>query len=385
MSLATNQAFTVARVDAWAYRFPIDQPVKTSFGVMFDRPAVFLRMEDTDGCYGFGEVFANWPVAAAEHRVNLLNQDFPDLLLGQRFDSPTALFDTLTRQTHTRVIQSGEWGPFRQVIAGLDTAAWDLVARRHGLPLNKILQETATDRVPVYASGIHIGNASTDINQCREAGFRRFKVKVGFDIELDARSLNDIARDLHKDEDLFADANQAWTADEAISFVGKIKEENLQWLEEPLAADAPEYAWSQLLSNTRVPLAAGENIAGHRAFLDVIHGHVLSVIQPDVAKWGGVSGCFEIGCAAVAVGKRYCPHFLGGGIGLLASAHLLAAVGGDGVLEVDVNPNPLRHCFEAAKIQVNNGQWKLSDSPGLGVEQLPREIASWLTMESVRC
>ena len=41
-------------------------------------------------------------------------------------------------------------------------------------------------------------------------------------------------------------------------------------------------------------------------------------------------------------GKTFCPHYLGGGIGLLASAHLLAAVGGDGWVEVDANDNPLR-------------------------------------------
>ena len=49
--------------------------------------------------------------------------------------------------------------------------------------------------------------------------------------------------------------------------------------------------------------------------------------------------------AVVAKKKSYCPHFLGGGIGLLASAHALAAVGGDGMLEVDCNPNPLRNVF----------------------------------------
>ena len=44
-------------------------------------------------------------------------------------------------------------------------------------------------------------------------------------------------------------------------------------------------------------------------------------------------------------GKTFCPHYLGGGIGLLASAHLLAGVGGDGLLEVDANDNPLRDRF----------------------------------------
>ena len=68
----------------------------------------------------------------------------------------------------------------------------------------------------------------------------------------------------------------------------------------------------------------------------------MAVVQPDVAKWGGISGCLPVARRVVAARRRYCPHYLGGGIGLLASAHLLAAVGGDGLLEVDCNPNPLR-------------------------------------------
>jgi hypothetical protein len=48
---------------------------------------------------------------------------------------------------------------------------------------------------------------------------------------------------------------------------------------------------------------------------------------------------------ALGAGRRYFPHFLGAGIGLAASAELLAAVGGDGLLEIDVNDNPLRSLF----------------------------------------
>jgi hypothetical protein len=47
----------------------------------------------------------------------------------------------------------------------------------------------------------------------------------------------------------------------------------------------------------------------------------------------------------VRSGKTFCPHYLGGGIGLLASAHLLAGVVGDGLLKVDSNDNPLRERF----------------------------------------
>ena len=117
-----------------------------------------------------------------------------------------------------------------------------------------------------------------------------------------------------------------------------------------------------------VPLAAGENIASRAGFVQALGDDVLRVVQPDIAKWGGLSVCSEIARDILDSGKVFCPHFLGGGIGLLASAHLLAGVGGDGLLEVDCNDNPLRDLFCGPVNTICDGKVKLSDAPGLGIE-----------------
>jgi len=67
-------------------------------------------------------------------------------------------------------------------------------------------------------------------------------------------------------------------------------------------------------------------------------------------------------------GKIFCPHYLGGGIGLLASAHLLAGIGGSGLLEVDSNDNPLRDRFCGPVASVKDGTVTLGDDAGLGIE-----------------
>ncbi len=120
--------------------------------------------------------------------------------------------------------------------------------------------------------------------------------------------------------------------------------------------------------NIDVPLAAGENIASRAGFQKALGDNVLRVVQPDIAKWGGLSICHEIARDILRSGKTFCPHYLGGGIGLLASAHLLAGVGGNGLLEVDANDNPLRDLFCGAVNNVRNGMVTLSDDPGLGIE-----------------
>lgn len=80
-------------------------------------------------------------------------------------------------------------------------------------------------------------------------------------------------------------------------------------------------------------------------------------------------------------GRIYCPHFLGGGIGLAASAEILAAVGGPGLLEVDVNPNPLRSAFAPMGIDHVSGMWHLSSGPGHGAVSIPVELDPFVSHE----
>ncbi len=119
---------------------------------------------------------------------------------------------------------------------------------------------------------------------------------------------------------------------------------------------------------SRVPLAGGENVAGFAAFHALITARSHQVVQPDLLKWGGVTGCFAVARAAVANGLTYCPHWLGSGLGLLAAAQVLAAAGGPGMLEHDVMENPLREILAQPFPQTHDGLLLLPEGPGLGAE-----------------
>lgn len=374
-----DSAFTIKRIDAWACRAPITSgSVATSFGIMRDRPAVFVRIEDDQGCFGWGEIFANWPAAGAEHRVNLLMDDIADLAIGQPWQAPEEMFWSLDAKTQVRAIQCGEQGPFAHAIAGLDIAAWDLVSRRAGLPLAKAINANAHQHVPIYASGIQIGTAQAEIEKAREAGFEAFKVKVGFDAD-DANRLMELSETINATERLFADANQAWTLAEAKAFLQSTRSVSLGWVEEPLRVDDTPQNWAELAALC-VPLAGGENMAGKREFADALASGSYSFLQPDVAKWGGITGCYEVARDIAQAGRIYCPHFLGGGIGLAASAHLLAAVGGSGLLEVDFNPNILRTGFSNVPESIHNGTWAIGSEPGIGITKLPDAVLTTVSL-----
>jgi L-alanine-DL-glutamate epimerase-like enolase superfamily enzyme len=346
---------------------------------MRDRPAVFVRLEDDQGCFGWGEIFANWPAAGAEHRARLVLEDLSQLLLGQNARQPEILFRELTQKTEIRALQCGEFGPFAQAIAGIDGALWDLCARAAGKPLRVFLNDSAPDTILAYASGIDCRKAGPVIEAARQEGHVAFKLKVGFDTH-DAAHVATHAAGLRSGETLYLDSNQAWSVDQTCRFLRDVDGIPIGWLEEPIRADAPEENWLELHQRSQTSLAGGENIVGLDAFRSAIETRIFDFIQPDVAKWGGISGCYQVACMTVASGLTYCPHFLGGGIGLLASANLLAAAGGTGSLEVDVNANPLRDTFSIPAIK--GGQMVLDKSPGLGIEFLPEAIERYKTFHS---
>ena len=80
-----------------------------------------------------------------------------------------------------------------------------------------------------------------------------------------------------------------------------------------------------------------------------------SVLQPDMTKWGGVTGNLPIARAAVACGKSFCLHVFGGGVALLASLHLLATAGGNGLVGFDCHPNAGRELIVGDLLPVRAG------------------------------
>jgi L-alanine-DL-glutamate epimerase-like enolase superfamily enzyme len=370
--------FTIRSIQAFCYRYPLSTPVVTSFGSMRDRPAVFVRVEDGDGESGGGEVWCNFPSVGAEHRTRLINEMLAPMLVGRAVTHPSEVFEHLDAATSVLALQSGEPGPFAQTIAGIDVALWDLFAKRAKAPLWRMLGGTSS-RMRVYASGINPTGSVAQAEAAMRRGHRAFKLKIGFDSDNDRANLHDL-RQLAGAGFLAADVNQGWGIEAALQLAPPLEQFNLAWLEEPLRADRPWSEWRRLQQRLTIPLAGGENIAGRENFAAALKEGVLTVVQPDAAKWGGITGCLAVARDVLASKRQYCPHTLGGGIGLLASAHLLAASGGGGLLEVDSNHNPLREDFCGAAADIRNGEIELPETPGLGIEPDLAAIEKYRTM-----
>lgn len=297
----------IERIECLVFRAPVATPVRTSFGTMHDRPAVLVRVVDTDGADGWGEIWCNFPSVGAEHRARLLRDVVGPVAMAEAFADPAALYARLTRHFAVLAIQTGEYGPLAQVIAGLDIAAWDLAARKAGVPLHVHLGAHKLGAVAAYASGLNPDQPEKLAAMKRAQGYLAFKLKVGFGEKRDLSNLSRLRLELGDDVRLMVDANQGWDSANAIRMAGLMEPHRLDWLEEPIRADRNVAEWQALAAASPVPLAAGENMR-EGAFDKAMKAGFLGVLQPDLGKWGGFSRCVGIGREALSRGIRFCPH-----------------------------------------------------------------------------
>ena len=197
MQTPSTDSVAPTRIELFHYKAAIRQPIVTSFGSIPARNALLIRVEDRDGAFGWGEVWANFPPSGAESKLRLLETVIWPTWPGRSWPSPAAAWIDLTQRMRRNAIQSGEPGPFASCIAGIEVALSDLAARKAGLPLWKALgRSTKPEPVMAYASNLNPDGAPEYVAMCRERGYRAFKLKVAFELTGDLDNVRRICADL---------------------------------------------------------------------------------------------------------------------------------------------------------------------------------------------
>jgi D-galactarolactone cycloisomerase len=356
----------IRALEAIALEAPLPKSVDTPITAIRTVVALLVAVQDDDGVEGWGEVWCNFPRFGFRHRARLLREVFAPALVNRTFPSPAAAWAHMTAMSNVLRLQSGESGPVAAVIAGIDIALHDIVARRAMQPLWRMLGGTS-GRVRVYASLGRSDDCRPAVERALARGFRAFKLRSSGTIADHVAVVRPIRALVGPSCELMLDLNSSWEASAALATIGELAPDALAWLEEPLPVDAPADTWRRLAEAAPMPLAGGENMVTPQMFDAALANRALAVLQPDVTKWGGLSGGLPLARRIVADGRRYCPHMFTGAPGVLASAALLAAsTSADGTLEYGVNHNPVRDCL--LDHAPEDGVLDLGERPGIGIE-----------------
>jgi L-alanine-DL-glutamate epimerase-like enolase superfamily enzyme len=273
--------------------------------------------------------------------------------------------------------QWGATGPVTQAVSGVDIALWDLLGQAAGLSVSRLLGARTRSTIGVYASSLGPQNVAEQARRCREAAFPAVKIKLGFGRELDEANLSTARDVLGADVAIYADANQAWTLQEAVAMAPVLAAFDVAWIEEPLAGDRL-CDLEDLHRATGLSIATGENLYGLDAFRSYIDSPAIEILQPDVTKTGDLTEAWSISAYAASKQKTVIPHMYGGAVGYAATLQLAACAPNIVAVEYDVRDNPLRDPLLIEPPCVSDGSVALPDAPGLGIE-LNHDAISALT------
>jgi L-alanine-DL-glutamate epimerase-like enolase superfamily enzyme len=165
--------------------------------------------------------------------------------------------------------------------------------------------------------------------------------------------------------------------------VGRAMADAGYWfLEEPIEP-GQHAGYERLSHHLPIRLAAGESDFTAADSADLVARRVLGLVQPDVARAGGVTETWRIAEHAALHGVAYAPHVgWSGGVCAAASLHLAAAAESLLTFECMVFDNPLRQALtepvfgDVAGLRAEGGgMLDLPDAPGLGVRLHPEALA----------
>ena len=195
-------------------------------------------------------------------------------------------------------------------------------------------------------------------------GIKAFKVKIGFNHSLDIDLLESLDNYFTNDEMMMLDVNQGWNFQEAAKYLKILEDYNFSWIEEPISALSSQAEIKNIIKSTSCDLAFGENITSFDEFISLSQNNKSKYIQPDLTKYGGISLINNL--SKKIQNNKIWLHFLGGSVGLLTSAHIMAAINPSAYLETDININPLRTSVLKNELNIENGKIHINDDYGIG-------------------
>jgi D-galactarolactone cycloisomerase len=331
--------------------------------------AVLVEVTTDEGIVGHGEAIARAGAEATKAAVESL---LAPLIVGADPLNIEGLYRAMVGSLR-RFGHSG--GVVVEAISGIDTALWDIAGRAAGKPIRDLLFGAGRASVDVYASSVYIDRTEVMIEEARQqvtAGFPLVKLKVGH-AKADGGKYADVEqmaaiRDALGGVEFGVDANSAYDAADAVWVANRLADLDIAFFEEPVNPDDLD-GYARVRDQSVIPLAGGETSFLLYDFRRFLERGLLDVVQPDLARCGGITGARHVATLAQAFGVRFAPHTgFSGGISHLAALHIAAGAAELYKLEYMFIDNPLRDIFVGGYPVPHDGLLDVPTGPGLGLE-----------------
>ena len=288
-------------------------------------------------------------------------------------------------------------GTLFAAMSAIDIALWDIVGKKLGVPVYKLLGGRAIPArtsLRIYASGPWGGIPRTRaayrertkevIAKGATGGKTDFLGGTPLDRELTSQNLYDAremitgVREASPTFDICVEAHAKFNMHSAGRIVKMLEPLDVFFLEEPVPPEDIE-AMALLQHQTNVPIATGESLQSHYNFREVLEKRAARVLQPDLARTGGITAAKKIAAMAETHYVNVAPHNPNGPVCTAATLHLCTSIANYLIIEQGATNTALYN-------DIFTGGWKESlaemwvpEGPGLGVDFSPAFVKEYGT------
>ncbi|MEX1020299.1 MAG: mandelate racemase/muconate lactonizing enzyme family protein [Litorilinea sp.] len=343
------------------------------------RNQCLVKIETDEGIYGWGESGMSFRDLAVVGAV----RHYREWLIGRDPMQRGALWQEMYRSQYFeggRVLLGAQ--------SAIDIALYDIAGKALGVPVYQLLGGKQRNYVPVFPTVRSTGEKLIEeVEFLVSKGWSTIRIfamhpetddpnvwEPRQSIGLTAAEVTKLRAAVGPAPVLGVEYHHRLNVAEAASFVQRMPEGTIDFLEEPIRDETPE-AYEALRRMVNVPFALGEEFASKWAFLPYIEKGLTDLVRVDICNVGGFTEAMKVAGWAEAHYMDLMPHNPLGPICTAASVHLAAAVPNFSWLESNTNPlGQSRGHYDQTifpvqlEVDMATASIPVPTGPGLGVE-----------------
>jgi O-succinylbenzoate synthase len=366
----------IASIELREIRLPLIHFFETSFGRTTERRILLIRVVDQDGAEGWGECTTGegpfYCEEWTETAWSTIKTFLGPMVVGRKVLSAADTWNLMRSVRGNRMAK-----------AAIETACWDLEAKRLGSPLWKHLGGVHRE----ISCGVSIGIQHTPdallekIDKELSAGYQRIKIKIkpGWDLDMVRK-----VRQRFPDIRLMGDANSAYTLADVALFK-ELDQFELMMIEQPLAHD-DVFDHAALQKQIATPVCLDESIHSSEDAAHALELQACRIINVKLGRVGGHAQAKQI--EKVCRDKDipiWCGGMLESGIGRAHNIAMSTLAGFTLPGDVSASSRYWEEDIINPPVTVSaNGTITAPDKPGIGFEiNMPRIVELTVRKETI--
>lgn len=334
---------------------PFEKPIKTAIHDMRSIGCLLLHLETNQGLVGESYLFTL-------NAVRL--KAFDEMLKGfahQVVGRDPHYVEAIWQAIWSEINPTGHKGVTISALSAIDVACWDLIGKAANKPLHHLFG-ACRDTVKTYASGgLWLSHTIDELLYEAQAfldhGFRAMKLRIGKPtLQEDVERVKILRDAIGPDIELMVDANQSFTAKEAIRLGRALEAFNPIWMEEPVAAHDLE-GHAEVRLKLDIPIACGESEYTRYGMRDIIRSKACDLLMPDLQRIGGLSEMRKAAALAAGFNMPISTHMF--------TEHSLSIAGSTANC-ISVEHMPWCASLFNEPLEVKNGFITIPQRPGCG-------------------